>query len=515
MAGFGNALSFKKITDEHIAIIEDFMRKNAFEYLTKEFCDVSMNNEYEVDIDDELLINYFGPLYAHNTESFQFRPGDKIRIKEIVNYVKSKVDEGGPNKHLSFFTSKQQNDQQRRNKNTHAHKNAFASIVLDENKLKHELIEKVVKYFKQADISENHFGEIAKVHIADAGNVYGDIFCAICKSEHRKNQKAKRVYFNYNGKSKGVWVLSNFVKHLENVHKLKLQHSKKANASSLNGQIDCEDKTESDFVEQNNENKCPNASVSQINSEQKRELDCMEKDGDNDASLIVIDDKELKRNIEENKNCDTPALLYSQMSTQITKVMTAVYQNNEERSDISFFANEHSKKLTVVMIAKDGNCLFGSTAHQLFCYPLNSKEHREVTKKMRADVVAHILDPNNFQLYLHALKDRVYAQKNANEITDIEMECKMFVRHALSQNRFWAGVETLLAISELYETNVIVYNEDDKWAQFKHSGRKFNRSIVVAHRIGGSNEKGEAMRNHYDSVCEIESADLYAVAHSI
>lgn len=496
MAGFGNALSFKSITDAEIEAIEDFIKKNAFEYLTKEFCDVSVNNEYEVDINDELLIDYFGPLYAHNTTSFQFRPGDKIRIKEIVNYVKNKVDEGGANKNLIFFANKQLLSQQRRkkNNNAHIHKKMSKVTEFDENELKRKLIEKVVPYFNQTDIDENQCGEMVKLHIGNAGKVYGDIFCAICKMEQRKNKKAKRVYFNCDGKSKGVWVLSNFVKHLETVHKLSVQHKQKPNASKLNANTD--------------------AVADHQSSNIKTESDVEKKNEGNDASLIVVDDEELKSKIQLNKNSDTPALLYKQISAQTTKVMTAVYKNGENQSQMAYAVNESRKNLMVATIAKDGNCMLGSAVHQLFCYPLNSKLHKDATKRLRADVVAHILDQKNFSFYLHSLKDRVYEEKNANQITDIEVECKMFVRYTLAQNRFWAGTETLLAISELYETNVIVFNEDGSCDKFKRSGKQYNRSIVVAYRIGGTDENGRPVRNHYDSICEIDSADLYAAVHS-
>lgn len=476
MAGFGNALSFKSITDVEITAIENFIKKNAFEYLTKEFCDVSMDNECEVDINDEQLNNYFGPLYAHNTASFQFRPGDKIRIKEIVNYVINKVDEGGPNKNLTFFAEKQRLNQQRKKQ---MHTNSHTTPKFDEDELKRKLIEKVVPYFKQAGIDEKQIGEIVKLQITNTGKVYGDIFCAICKMEHRKNKKPKRVYCNFGGKTKGIWVLSNFVKHLDT-------HKRESNVPpALNANIE------------------------------GKKSDDEKKDEENDASLIIVNDEELKSQIQESKTCDTPTMIYQQISTQTNKVLTAVYQNSDVKSQMRFFVSGNPKNLTLAEIAKDGNCMLGSAVHQQFCYPINSNEHKEATKKLRADVVAHILDTNNFPFFLHSLKNRVYETKNADEIVDIEMECKMFVRHVLSRNRIWAGTETLLAISDLFETNVIVFNEDGGCMKFKRTGKKYNRSIAVAYRIGGSDENGEPLYNHYDSVCEIESDDIYAAAESI
>lgn len=484
MAGFGNPLSFKSITNVEVTAIENFIRKNAFEYLTKTFCDVSMDDECEVDISDEVLTNYFGPLYAHNTASFQFRPGDKIRIKELVNYVNNKVDEGGPNKNLAFFAKKQRLNQKQMHTNSHTS--------CKEDGLKSKLIEKVVPYFHIAGIDEKQFGEIVKLHTV-GGKVYGDIDCAICKMERRKNEKPKRVYCNFDGKTKGVWVLSNFVKHLDTVHKIEVHKNRKSNVPALSADIETDNHKyivtkSSDDEKENNEN---------------------------DASLIVVNDEELKSKIRESKTCDTPTLLYQQISVQTNKVLAAVYQNSEVKSKMRFFVNGSPKNLMLAEIAKDGNCMLGSAVHQQFCYPLDSNEHKEATKKLRADVVAHILDTKNFPFFLHSLKNRVYATKNADEINDIEMECKMFVRFVLSRNRFWAGTETLLAISDLFETNVIVFNEDGGCTKFKRTGKKYSRSIAVAYRIGGSDKNGELLYNHYDSVCEVESGDLYDTAESI
>lgn len=114
MSGFANPLSMKTITDVEIKAIEEFIKKNAFEYLAKEFCNISIDNICEVDIEDEQLVNYFGPLYAHNTASFQFRLGDIITIREIVGHVKKTVDEGGQNKNLAYYVDKQELKQRKR-----------------------------------------------------------------------------------------------------------------------------------------------------------------------------------------------------------------------------------------------------------------------------------------------------------------------------------------------------------------------------------------------------------------
>lgn len=124
--------------------------------------------------------------------------------------------------------------------------------------------------------------------------------------------------------------------------------------------------------------------------------------------------------------------------------------------------------------------------------------------------------PENFHLYQQRLRDRVIkifkkSGKKVTDITDIEKECKFFVRNVLSNHKTWGGSETLLAVSNLYATNVFVFRENATCSKEKKADQNHNRSISIAYRIG-LNEEGEDMWNHYDSVCEINSDDLYTVA---
>lgn len=518
MSGFANPLSIKTITDVEIKAIEEFIKKNAFEYLAKEFCNISIDNICEVDIENEQLINYFGPLYAHNTASFQFRLGDVVTIREIVDHVKKKVDEGGQNKNLAYYVDKQELKQRKRKQKENIalaqQKKVKTTTAYDEIELESQLIEKVIPHFIQAGVDVKQCGKIAELQIADSGRIYGDIFCAICKVEGRKNKKPKRVYCNFDGKNKGVWVLSNFVKHLDTVHKIKVLNSQKQKVPVSIVGIESDDNisTEKEKMIEAGEKNDTDSNAIHVSTEIKELVE--EKKDENNSSVILVNDDALK--LIESKNEDTQTLLYNQISKQIRTVMTAVYTNNESLSEMHFLVNNTQKKLKLAEIAQDGNCMFGSSAHQLFSHPLNSNDHKEATKKLRADVVEHILESNNFQYFLHALKDRVYATKNTNEIENIEMECKLYVRHKLAKNRVWGGAECLLAISDLYETNVIVFGEDDRCSKFKRAGKNYNRSIVLAYRFAsGCNANGERMRNHYESVCDIDSDDLYAAAQSI
>lgn len=91
------------------------------------------------------------------------------------------------------------------------------------------------------------------------------------------------------------------------------------------------------------------------------------------------------------------------------------------------------------------------------------------------------------------------------------MECKLYVRHVLSNTKTWGGVETLLAVSSLYSTNIVVFNEDGICTKYNKADENHDRSLAIAYRFG-LNDK---IRNHYDSVFEASAADLYSVARYI
>lgn len=90
LTGYGNAISFKHISQKEITGIENFVRKNALQLSTK-----FANNK-----------DIFGDIHHANPSQFQFRPGDVKLIEELVNHVKMKTDEKGTNSGLSHFKTK-------------------------------------------------------------------------------------------------------------------------------------------------------------------------------------------------------------------------------------------------------------------------------------------------------------------------------------------------------------------------------------------------------------------------
>lgn len=508
MCGFANPLSFKHVTDAEILLVETFIRENTMKFLEQKMRDTlgdSINELCDVLVDDELLIDHFGELYANNRDSFMFHAGDVILIKELVEHVKQIVDEKGKNTGLAFFQNSKRIRKKTSKKSANPKQKVFKMLTrptegdsLGDN-LKNELIRKITTCFSpyMTDVHKNNelmnISECVVVLNSDDGlKIYGDVTCIICKFEDRVNQKPKRVYYNKKSENKGCWVLSNIVKHLQ------IQHSPSV-------ELDKNNQQQSDLT--NIENKIASENDAEFNITNIQEEHYILEDNGN-LSLIMVDDSELK--VVENSDQDNPQILYSQLSEQVVKVMAASMKNNETCSQMEIGFSE--RKITVANIPGDGSCIFGALAHQLWMYKISSMEHKQATKKLRAEVVEHILKPEYFPLYKQRLRERVFSfnEKVGKKVTDtdMEMECKIFVKHVLSNKKTWGGAETLLAVSILHSTNIIVFNENGTIAKVKKADQNHNRSIAIAFRIGLNDEF-----NHYDSVCEINSADLYTVAN--
>lgn len=366
MAGYGHPMAFKVMNDEHILKTEKFIREKTLNILQQNL-NQSVNKEQcedcEVLLDDDELRDYFGDLYAQNPSSFQFEAGDVLLIKELIDHVKTVADRNGKNTGLGHFAKRNTVAQSVTAKVRQSRKvNLFPKqkkkkqvpSQLDENQLKIELEQKALASFNlyvEGGISTEQM--IVQVHQKN-GKIYGELVCVLCE-----NNKPKRVSFNSN-QTHGCWVLSNLVKHLKTVHGL----------HPMVNTVDYSVKTQ------------------KITHDKNIVADQINENLDNDASLIILE--EFSTEGSEIKHDDSEQL-YTQLSTQLTNVTAAVLRNSDQKEEIKFTLNKAPKKLLVAMIPGDGSCLYGALAHQLFMYKIGGKKHIEATKKLRADVVEHIL----------------------------------------------------------------------------------------------------------------------------
>lgn len=328
------------------------------------------------------------------------------------------------------------------------------------------------------------------VHLNTEGeSIYGNVMCIVCIREKCKTTRLKRVSY-YQSPETNYWVLSNFKKHLENIH---LFTASRSIVKRKKNKTKTKEKHSSDKIitDSNDDLDCESAS---IHSEE----------------VIIFEELTC---VEDNNN-QSPSL-YARISNQLTHMVSAVLINGEglHLMDSQLKQMEY-KNVSIIKIKSDGNCLFSAIAHQLFRNPIASAEHKKCTSEIRAIFVEHILQPENFPDYFIALVDRVDDLKNQSTNDDMEMECKMYARHVLSKPGKWGGLETILAVSNIYNVSVVIFNEQGPCYVVNGKKQTNDRVIMIAYRLG-LNEKGEQIHNHYDSVVDIDADTVFSTVEYI
>lgn len=92
-------------------------------------------------------------------------------------------------------------------------------------------------------------------------------------------------------------------------------------------------------------------------------------------------------------------------------------------------------------------------------------------------------------------------------------ECKIFVRLYLSKDGKWGGAETIQAVSELEAVNVVIFYEMGPC--YASLNASYNRTACIAYRLANQADGPNGTRNHYDSVCDMDSTALYKAAQAI
>lgn len=157
--------------------------------------------------------------------------------------------------------------------------------------------------------------------------------------------------------------------------------------------------------------------------------------------------------------------------------------------------------INVVRVKGDGSCIYASIMHQINGVEVGSKVHIDQTRKIRKDVVHHI--KNNLAQFSHLIDDRLdtNALKKIDRIT--------YLNDHLSQDSTWGGPESLIAISEIYMVNIIIFSEEDSYYFFPDFNSSYKGSILLAFR------KGVTRWNHYDSIVELKQPLIQQVAQCL
>lgn len=506
MCGFANLISFKKVDDEQINYVENFIRTEMLDILSTD-ANYSFGGDCDAIIDHEKMVQHFGTRFASDPSKFKFERGDRMLIMELVNFVKKEADSSNIHR---FRMKKKKTRQRTRNVSK---KSALECVESNGNKsnkmrvnsesghatdiefqltLKTGLFEKVKDCLDSYEIDTNDFREeMIQLDFVD-NNIYGIIQCAVCKQSGKKS-KPKRVSY-YMSPDSSYWVLSNFPKHLEKVHSLvatkPANQKKKARNRSKSKNINVESKKSNPFGE--------------IVSVHSGEYNSIDIDTTIDDVILVCDDM--------NRSDSGPTTpLLDQMSLQMKKIVGAILNNGEDFDQMNIVIREECRRVSVVKTDADGNCLPSALAHQLYMHPIGSQAHIECTNSLRSSVVQHMLQPENIPRYRAAIEEHM---KDINMEVNGKSKCEAFIRDVLSQPSRWMGLETLKAVSNMHEVTIIIFNEDGPCYAIRGDARYYDRTIMVAYRLGlGGDET--LVYNHYDSVVDIDAYTLHDSAKFI
>lgn len=496
--GFNNRLSFVNITDEDILAVEKCVRDEGLLYIEKKMR-MKIDNTADILMYEDQLIEYFGETYASDPASFRFEIGDKKLIILLRDHIIQKQSEKGE-KYLRRFRKPSRKHTKKKSSNTNDlqfefadenyppdHKN-YRSIDENHEQLKSRLfngVKLIMQSFVIAEsISETFNLNDVSVGITN-GKISGEINCVVCVNDTEKKRKIKpkKVFYESGGCSQ-FWVLANFKKHLKDVHKLHPVLQPLPNHDEL-------PKMKKKSITRRQE-----TVTSESNSIKSENLSFEYVD-----VPVILPNNSFDSSFESNRE----NVMYRQISDQIRKILGMTLLNNDEIEDISIsLHHENSHSLTVAKCDKDGRCLFRSLIHQLNGRKLNTSEQTYETQNLRESVIKYITE--HFPSFCQALQNRVYEELDDGDvIDDMDTECRRILNECLPNDTYWGGVETLKAVSEIYNVNILMFDELGKCRYFNEFIEVNNRTLILAYRIDPHRSEKDPLRNHYDSVCDIPS----------
>lgn len=482
--GYANGLSFKEINEVNINEVEVLVRSEFLQRLLEK-CERGRNQ-----FDDNEKEFFFG-IYADSIDNSKILRGERLQLIQVANILQSIYQEKGSGgfaqhfdvpKHCKFdktdltqlsvglFYGKRL-------------RKVSNKLALDQNELPAQLFSKLKLFFNTYELEQ--FRPISEelFKIIDLGNgMRADVICVFCAPKDNEDESLMKRHAIQFDKT-GNWNFSNLRKHVK-LHLVKGQ-VKDANDDKV------EEKSQDSFSVEIHDsflNVSKIMTMPVVYSNESERTDS----GKNDQ--IVSDG-----------NSDTMNTLYHQFCAQNLKLVKATLLHNERKQIMKSKIDGKSFNLNILSIAKDGNCLFGAIAHQLECDRTGSSEHKACAVDLRRKVVEHI--KQNIDQYAQVLKYHV------NSAGNVESTGPEFISSDLCKDGEWGGSETLLAVTLMFEVNIVIFCEDGPIYFSNQYNPKYNRCIFLAFRTLGRKEKdGSHILEHYESVGEVCEDLLYQSA---
>lgn len=266
------------------------------------------------------------------------------------------------------------------------------------------------------------------VKIVNVGSkIRAEVVCVFC-DKRKKGLLTIQCDSHANSKVH-YWNISNFKKHLESHQKT---------ASKLKALEDAEkcDAIKSEDVE-----------ASENGTEAKSQVFMFDVNSNIHSEQMTIENENL-----HNK-------LFEQLSKQNLQNIVNRMKMNENVAKMNFKIGSENHTVDIVKIAPNGAFFFGAVAHQIYGLKVDSKEHKQKTTELRAEVVSHI--QSNYENFELALKGRVYEGKTERvDAANLKSECLIFLNACLTRSTCYAGYESVRAIYELKKINIITISEN-------------------------------------------------------
>lgn len=481
-----------------------------------------MQCQSDVQLQENQLIDYFGEIYASDPSNFRFVIGDKKLIRLVRDHLIKNQNEKGA-KYLQRFRKKtDRKNEIHRAPNTelrtnidNTNDNIDHSNVAFSAELSASLLERLKIFMKSfeidASVVENMTQNSVSVKIVN-GIVAAEIFCALCRNDTVKKRKltGKKVFLKEGTNSK-YWVLSNFKEHLKTVHKVTCSRSKEDHDSSDVENTD-PNRMKKKMLQLTKLNDAKETKKNnQMNFDLAMASTSKEENIASDHNFSVEYVNVMPSDVQQPSD-NRSQLMFDQISAQITKILSETLHNNDKTEQMAFELIEnvfHFSK--VASINPNGACVFGAIAHQLEGQKINSDEHVQATKRIRVDVVNYI--SSHYSSFQRELRNRVYDEVNPKSITDLDKECKIILNDYLPLNNYWGGAETLKAVREIHQVNILILNERGTCHFFNDFNEQYKRTLILAYRLEheAATEIDTDSYNHYDSVCDILSDGILQI----
>lgn len=487
---FNNILNMLNLTNEDIGQIEKCVREDTLAYLENK---MKINFDCDEVLHEDLLVDYFGDLYASDPTKFRFEIGDIKLINLVRDHIKSQYEKNGA-KYLRRFKEKKVRKMKPKNGVDSKSNDALIELSYPEENddgndshsmncqsLSIQLVERLKVYLLKFKINASIIQQVnlntVTVEVLERGGIIAGVYCMLCQKEKpKKKLRPMKVYYKNDGKGSKYWVLSNLGQHINKSHGQNAKSSEHVD-EDLNMDTD------------------PETAENEVKS-QLLEISTIE--------TIDVSVENIIQNIESNED----KKLFDQISAQINKMFTTTMMNNEQLEEIPFdLLDQKSHKLMVVNMPGDGSCLFHSVTHQLYNFEASSAEHKRASVQLRQAVCKHI--SMHFTSFKLQLKGRVYETVDEDEIKDMNAECLFILNERLPQSSFYGGMETLLAVSQMFNVNILVFDEGGTCNFPAGFNDSYDRTLILAYRLNEfAQQEDENLRNHYDSVCEMASKEI-------